>query len=178
VAPHPLAKDAIHQGWLTFPALGRRAPRVRRFVFAFQEYQATGSEMHEMDTHNKGYLLKPGRVYAEIAFVRLLGRAGWNAVWIDNYKGKSWRDMPYRKRVAGLPDAEQTLYDEIEHASGRGGCWDIWAWRGNQHLFVEAKRIGRDKIRTNQLRWLEAATSVGLPQSLFCVAGWFLEGRD
>ena len=175
---NPLARVAIHQGWLTIRGGGRRKLRVKRFVLPFRPYEVSKRSMKRIDTHRKGYLLEPGGLYAEIALVRLLRRSGWDAVWIDAYRNKRWREMPHREKEARFPDEQLRLYKAIRERVGRGGCWDIWAWRGHRHLFIEAKRLGSDRIRQSQVHWLEAAVSLGVPQNSFRVAGWFLEGTD
>jgi hypothetical protein len=150
---------------------------VRRFTLSFGTPQTTAKALAGKDTHKKRYLLagKPHPAYAEILLVRLLHHQGWNAVWIDSYKGKFWSEMPFASEECYLPYRECRLYEKIRIANDgrRGGCWDIWAWRGNRHLFIEAKRARHDTIRAKQVRWYAVATkTVGLPERSFCVAEW------
>ena len=57
-----------------------------------------------------------------------------------------------------LPDDREGFLNQIWRRSGqRGGCFDVYAWRGEQVLFCEAKRQGKDRIRSSQRRWIEAA---------------------
>ena len=45
-------------------------------------------------------------------------------------------------------------------ARGRwsGGCWDIFAWRGAEVLFVESKQHNRDCVReTQRIGWIARA---------------------
>ena len=172
---HPLQKTAVTVNWMNLP-LGHDP--VKRLVLAFDEFNAPTTDVERFDTckHNKPFIAgKPGPVFAEIALVRLLNEGGWEARWIDNYRNKVWCRMPYEDPEGpedALPLREQQLYCRIWRANGgrRGGCWDIWAWRGNRHIFVEAKMMGgRDKIRLSQVHWFRAAISQGIPKRSFCV---------
>lgn len=44
-----------------------------------------------------------------------------------------------------------------------GGAWDVWAWRGDEYLFLESKQHkSTDTLRPGQLAWLEAAIDEGV----------------
>jgi hypothetical protein len=109
--------------------------------------------------------------WAEIILVRLLEGDGWSAAWFKNWGGRAfWRDV---KQVATLPKYATDKFKQVYAASGgRGGCWDIFACRDGEFLFVESKHRGRDRIRTSQARWLETALDAGIPASSFAIVEW------
>ncbi len=114
-------------------------------------------------------------VFAELAILRTLRRKGWDGVWVYGYRGK-FRTGMLDKPACDLPEAQEKLYSRIKASAGlRGGCWDVFAWRGKEFLFAEAKRTKRDRIRQSQRRWLEAALEVGLPLTSFLVVEWDVE---
>jgi hypothetical protein len=39
---------------------------------------------------------------------------------------------------------------------------DLVLWRANRLLYVECKRRGKDRFRTTQVRWLQAALECGV----------------
>lgn len=45
---------------------------------------------------------------AELVIVRRLERQGWNAVWIDNFKNKRWREMPVFALRATYPKTSRS----------------------------------------------------------------------
>jgi hypothetical protein len=114
-------------------------------------------------------------LYVELALVRLQEREGWEAVWIDNYRRLFRRGRADRIAVVELPTPQQELFDAItaKNAAGRAGCWDVFAWRGTELHFLEAKRRGRDRMRPAQLAWLETAAAVA-PHASFTIAEWDL----
>ena len=109
-------------------------------------------------------------MFAEIATLRLLESAGWSGVWVDTFHRR------YRVAVEtyiNVPAERAALLAEIEHAVGkRGGCFDLYAWRGNAVLFAELKLAGEDRIRPSQRRWLAGALACGLPVESFLVVEW------
>lgn len=114
-------------------------------------------------------------VFAELAILRALQNAGWNGVWVDTFK-KCYRVGYWGDdHAVALPSEQEMLLKRIyERAGSRNGCWDVFCWKADLPLFVEAKRYGRDQIRATQRRWLEAAIGVGLAIGSFLVVEWSL----
>ena len=50
--------------------------------------------------------------------------------------------------------------------------------RGRILWFAEAKRLGKDKIRVSQRKWLDDALQKGLTRENFLVVEWQLEKSD
>jgi hypothetical protein len=49
-------------------------------------------------------------------------------------------------------------------------------WHGDDVLFVESKRKGKDRIRQTQRTWLEKALDVGVARESFLLVEWTLDG--
>ena len=132
------------------------------------------ASLESIDTFNdKPVLDHEGEpVFAELAILRLLAADGWDGRWVDSYR-RQFRTGLLEKPPRALPFAPDILFRRIVTAKGsRGGCWDVFAWRGNEILFVEAKRNKKDHIRRSQKEWLEAATKVGLSLANFLIVEW------
>jgi hypothetical protein len=91
---------------------------------------------------------------------------GWDALWVDIFGGLEYR-IDYPDGVVDVPQEQRMLPEGLMgKAGGRGGCWDVFAWRGpplQNFVFAEAKRRGEDNFTKPRLQWLEAALSLGLP---------------
>jgi hypothetical protein len=110
--------------------------------------------------------------WVEFIVLRLLERAGWEGVWVKNFNGGRafWRDIC---QPVELPAIAAARFRQIEASAGRtSGCWDVFAWKGEEVLFAESKRLRSDKLNDNQLNWLAAALRVGVPLSSFAVVEW------
>lgn len=115
-------------------------------------------------------------LFAELWILRTLEQAGWSGVWVSSYGGvKFFRDMPTKglgNHVALPSDKAELLSAISERCGGRGGCFDVFAWRGNDTLFCEAKRKDKDAIRVTQARWIAAALAHGIPASSLLIVEW------
>jgi hypothetical protein len=50
------------------------------------------------------------------------------------------------------------------------GSWDIFAWSGDDYLFLESKQHrSSDRLNSNQIAWLEAAIDEGFGSDQFAV---------
>ena len=127
------------------------------------------------DTYGGKTLLEFGGelVFAEIAILRAWQEIGWHGVWVDTYGGKLRNGYWGEQTPAVLPELQHKLLDKIkETARQRGGCWDVYCWKGSEVVFIEAKRSGEDAIRYSQVGWLDAAIQLGVPQESFLIAEW------
>jgi hypothetical protein len=122
---------------------------------------------------NKPAILLDGeRTWAEFAIVRLLERAGWEGRWIKNWTGGREFCLDV-DRSSPLPAAAAATFTRIHRqtAALRGaGAWDVFAWNGQDVLFIESKPYrSSDRLNSNQRAWLEAALEVGVSSSRFAV---------
>ena len=120
---------------------------------------------------NKPPLSFDGRVlYPEFILLRLVERAGWSGCWVNNWLGRFWRDIDVE---VTLPPRQAAHFRQIEAcAGGRKGAWDVFAWRGDEVLFVESKQLAQDRLRPTQLAWLECGLELGIPPSSFVILEW------
>ena len=115
-------------------------------------------------------------LFAELVILQLLEKEGWLGVWVDTYGKKFRKDLPEKSDPVSLPPDKQSLLDSIsKKAGGFKGCWDVFAWKGNEYLFAESKRIGKDAIRDTQINWLSAALQVGISAKSFLLVEWDIE---
>ena len=84
---------------------------------------------------------------------------------------KCMRDMPVDAKLSNrikLRSDHEEILDKI--APKGGGCFDVFAWRGDDVLFCECKRGKRDELQDTQLRWIDAALHSKLNN--FLVVQW------
>lgn len=114
--------------------------------------------------------------FAELAVLETFRRAQWDGVWIDTYRNRFRAGYWGVEPVTALPARPGALLERILAArgTGRSGTWDVYSWRGDDVLFAEAKRAGRDQIRPTQVTWLEAALRVGVRIDSLLVVEWTL----
>lgn len=122
-----------------------------------------------------------GGVFAEIAFAGLPRDQGWDAVWASPYGGLRYfaqQPLKDRSNTSPVPHRVAELLDRIAALNGSGrrpsmaGTFDVVAWRDAEIHFYELKRLGRDRIRGTQLRWLWAALRVGVPLERLDIVEW------
>jgi len=130
-----------------------------------------------LDESQKGsYKIKPlveidgEPLFGELAILRLLQKDGWDGVWVDTYHDRFWKGLPDRKSACLLPEKAQEIYDKIVAKHEKvGGFFDVFAWHGQKLMFAEYKGEG-DKLRPNQISWINAAVSSGIsPSSLLLI---------
>ena len=124
------------------------------------------------------------RLFAELAILRMLEESGWSGRWVQPYGApkfqphllREWGNdgMPGDQATFPIeePRAMELLERIAERNAGYGGCWDVFAWKGDQYLFAEAKLSGKDEIRATQLGWLSAALGCGLTEDNFLLVEW------
>jgi len=117
--------------------------------------------------------------FAELALLRICQRAGWQGVWVDTFRRKFRRDYWDGENNVALPSPQQDLLTHIyQHANLRSGCWDVFCWKADQLLFIEAKRQRRDKIRPSQVVWLSAALQCDIPLDSFLIVEWTFQTTE
>ncbi len=112
------------------------------------------------------------RTWAEFVIVRLLEAAGWGAVWVKNW-GTGPEFCSDVGVIGSLPRTTEDLFAAV-HARAttlRGaGTWDVLAWKGDDHLFIESKKHrSGDALRPTQIGFLEAALAHGLAPTDFAI---------
>jgi hypothetical protein len=109
-------------------------------------------------------------LFAELVILRFLQQGGWQGAWVDSYRS---RFLVGISKPTELPEKQKAILEHIHETAGsRGGCFDVFAWRGDQMVFAESKWAGHDEIRSTQFRWLDAALRCNLPAESFLIAEW------
>ena len=108
------------------------------------------------------------RSCAELAIVHHLQAGGWNGVWngvwVNAFRGElrtQWFPAPAARQLAevGAPGWAVEAFDRLRAANGGtlSGFFDVFAWREpGRAAFFEAK-VGPDRIKPTQLRFVEIA---------------------
>jgi len=104
------------------------------------------------------------RSCAELAIVHHLQAGGWNGVWVNAFRGElrtQWFPAAAARQLAevGAPGWAVETFGRLRAANGGtlSGFFDVFAWREpGQAAFVEAK-VGPDRIKPTQLRFVEIA---------------------
>lgn len=130
-------------------------------------------------------------LFAELAVLRLLEKQGWSGRWVNTYSARGevwkylteWRDVP-RAEQRNRPIEEAEPRQLLAKVAGLNkpkryaGCWDVFAWRGSDFLFLQVKRTtptARGEVSREQEEWLRSALYLGDPRiSLrsFCFVQW------
>ena len=104
------------------------------------------------------------RSCAELAIVHHLRAGGWDGVWVNAFRGElrtQWFPAPAARRLAevGAPVWAVEIFDCLRAANGGtlSGFFDVFAWREpGGAAFFEVK-VGPDRIKPTQLRFVEIA---------------------
>jgi len=110
-------------------------------------------------------------LFAELAILRAFKSDGWSGVWVDTF-GNRFRTI-WEGCGVDLPPEKKLFLDRLNLASNtRNGCWDVFCWRNDEVVFAEAKCLDNDRIRSTQVRWLEAVLRCGLKAESFLLVEW------
>lgn len=147
-----------------------RVVHVPKCVTTFQPWRGSG-----IPTYGGKCLLSLGGrpLFAELLVLKLLEKEGWQGVWVDSFSRKYRVHMPGSRDPVTLPKKQTYFLKKIgARAVRRGGCFDVFAWRGKEHRFVELKRHGKDRIRKSQKEWIAAAIECGVKMSDLLIVEW------
>lgn len=130
-------------------------------------------------------------LFAELAVLRLLEKEGWAGRWVNSYSARGevwkyltdWQDVPreeQRNRPLEDPEPRQLLarIAALNKPKRYAGCWDVFAWRGSDFVFLTCKRTAptaKGAVKVEQEDWLRSALYLGDPRvSLrsFCFVQW------
>ena len=166
---------------LDVPSVFMRFPRWTGEAFA-DDFGKKASGMIDLDGEH---------LFPELAVLRLLERHGWSGRWVNTYSGKGevwkylteWRDVPraeQRNRVIEDAEPRQLLarVAGLNKPARYAGCWDVYAWRGSEFVFLQCKRgapKAGDVVKKEQEDWLRSALYLGdsrLTLASFCFVQW------
>jgi hypothetical protein len=129
-------------------------------------------------------------LFAELAVLRLLEKDGWEGRWVNTLGpgGEVWKyltrweDAPRDEQRTRPIEAEDPRRVLARIASSRRkryvGCWDVYAWRGDDFLFLETLRgapTAKTELKGDAVDWLHTALLFGderVRQDSFAVVSW------
>jgi hypothetical protein len=123
------------------------------------------------------FAINGSRSCAELAIVHHLRDDGWRGVWVNSFGPRElrseWFPAPAAKTLAesGAPDWAVEAFERLRVANGGtlGGFLDVFAWREpGQVRFAEAK-VGPDRIKATQIRFLEMALRFHRPADFMII---------
>lgn len=163
------------------PALFLRFPRWTGPQFV-DDFGKQSAGMVELDGEH---------LFAELAVLRLLEKEGWSGRWVNTYSGRGevwkflteWRDvLRDEQKNRPIEEAEpRQLLARIAGLNGRAryrGCWDTFAWKGQDFVFLQCKRTApkaNDTVKAEQESWLRSALYLGdrrISLRSFCFLQW------
>ncbi len=118
-------------------------------------------------------------VFAELAVLRMFQSEGWSGVWVDSYRRKYRTGLPDVTDPVDLPEPQKQLIETIRSKTGKhGGCWDVFLWKGDEVLFIELKRLKKDKIQESQTGWFEKTLESEVSKDSFAILEWNIENLE
>lgn len=154
--------------------IGDLIPDVRGAVVRFPRW--TGAAFSDdLARKSAGFVELDGEhLFAELAVLRLLERQGWEGRWVITTGAAHgelwklltrWQDVPRAdQRHAPIEDprARQLLSGiaQVNKPARWGGCWDVFAWRGDEFVFLACQRSSssaKEKIKPKQAEWMRMA---------------------
>jgi hypothetical protein len=120
---------------------------------------------------------KGAACFAELVILGILRENGWCGVWVQTYGGTHYlRSMPQgwslKSEHVSIPPDKEAILKGIWKTAGTKACFDVFAWRGTDILFCEAKHQPGDKLTRAQCRFIEGALDWGLPKDQLLVVEW------
>ena len=110
--------------------------------------------------------------WAELVLVRLLEAAGWDARWIRNWTGGRQFCVEVDQQ-RNFPPAPAEIFEALHRRAAQlrgAGTWDVFAWSGDDYLFLESKQHGSsDRLNSNQIAFLEAGLEEGFTVDQFAI---------
>ena len=105
------------------------------------------------------------RSCAELAILHHLRNEGWHGVWVNSFGPRElrseWFPAPAVKTLAetGAPAWAVEAFDRLRAANGGtlGGFFDVFAWREPGEVRFDEVKVGPDRIKATQIRFLEVA---------------------
>jgi hypothetical protein len=114
--------------------------------------------------------------FAELAILRMFQQNGWEGTWVETYGGKHYlNSMPNGWKLSSdnaVPADKEELISRIQKIGNTLACFDVVAWRGDKALFIEAKRLKKDRLTNAQKRFIQGAIRCGVPISDFLILEW------
>lgn len=116
-------------------------------------------------------------MFAELIILRLLQADGWEGAWVETYGGIHFlQEMPadwkLQSNHVAIPEEREVFLRKIWGKGKTTACFDVFAWKGDDILFCEAKRKGRDRLTDAQYKFIEAALECGVKPEQLLIVEW------
>jgi hypothetical protein len=153
--------------------------RTVRIPLCMTEFQHWNGPPLVFDFGGKPTVYHAGQAaWAQLRIASLFRDAGWDALVVQTYGGLHYlREMKrgHDDRGLALPESARDLFARIaEHNGGFGGFFDVFASRGDEVAFAEAKLSKKDRLSPTQRRWIAAALAAGVPNESLLIVEWKL----
>jgi hypothetical protein len=111
------------------------------------------------------FAVNGSRSCAELAIVHHLRDEGWHGVWVNSFGPRElrseWFPAPAVKTLAatGAPGWAVEAFERLRAANGGtfSGFFDVFAWREPSEVSFYEVKVGPDRIRPTQLRFVDVA---------------------
>ena len=115
--------------------------------------------------------------FAELVILRILLEHGWDGVWVETYGGTHYlRSMPQawslKSEHVSIPQDKEDFLKKIWTTAKTTACFDVFVWKGNRFVLLEAKRVGKDKLTSAQVKFIEGALACGVPVDSLVIVEW------
>lgn len=156
--------------------ISKKDVKIKKYCVCFKEWK--GSRKNINDYGRKKILdFKGEPLFAELILRKQLLTKGWeDAVWVDKKNYRIGMDLVNDKK--SLPQGKKERLFEIYNKKEKGkvsGCWDIFAWKGDEIKFIEIKRKSKDEIGESQIEFLKAALDSGCKETDFIIVEWAID---
>jgi len=112
-------------------------------------------------------------LFAELAALEIYKTHNYYGVWVDTYRKCFRIGLPEEYEPITLPTDINRKFEKILlENGGPKGAWDLLLWKNQELKFVELKRKKKDKIRQNQIQFLNSALKVGYDIEDFEIFEW------
>lgn len=136
-----------------------------------------GAPLH-FDFGNKPILnYKNEPCFAELVILRTLLEHGWDGVWVETYGGTHYlQSMPkewnLQSEDVSIPQEQEGFLKKIWKQANTTACFDVFVWKDDKYAFLEAKRSGKDKLTSGQIKFIEGAIACGIPAESLIIVEW------
>lgn len=115
--------------------------------------------------------------FAELVILRILFENGWDGAWVETYGGTHYlRNMPQawslKSEHVSIPQDKEVFLKKIWQTAKTNACFDVLAWKDDRVVFFEAKRSGKDKLTSAQIKFIEGALACGVPAESLIIVEW------
>jgi hypothetical protein len=129
------------------------------------EGEADPPDLQKIWGRKPKFAVNGSRSCAELAILDQLRHDGWRGVWVSAFGAQElrceWFPAPAFRTIAqaGAPAWAVDIFERVRAANGGtlGGFFDVFAWREPGEIRFDEAKVGPDRIRDTQRRFVENA---------------------